>query len=116
MADRCLFITWSRANPGQEERALEVFNEAIGIAGRFQQEGRIEDFDVALMRPNASVGGYMSIRGSAQQINDLVESEEFRRNTMAAFIAVEDIKHLHGYVGDGVAQQIGLFQQELAKA
>ena len=49
MADRILFITWKAPVRGLEERAVESFNEAIGLYGRMQQEGRIESFDVALL-------------------------------------------------------------------
>ena len=49
MADRVLFISWGAAVPGREERGLEVFNDALGICGRMQREGRIEKFDVVLL-------------------------------------------------------------------
>jgi hypothetical protein len=47
MADRMLFISWGTPVRGLEERGLDVFNEAIGLLGRMQQEGRIESFDVS---------------------------------------------------------------------
>ena len=34
MADRILFITWKAPVRGLEERAVESFNEAIGLYGR----------------------------------------------------------------------------------
>ena len=53
MADRLLFIGWGPPVRGREERALEVFNESVGLYGRLQQDGRIDSFDVSLLRPNA---------------------------------------------------------------
>ena len=47
MADRMLFIGWGTPVRGREERGLEVFNEALGLLGRMEQDGRIEGFDVA---------------------------------------------------------------------
>jgi hypothetical protein len=41
MADRMLFIGWGAPVRGLEERGLEVFNDAIGLLGRMQQDGRI---------------------------------------------------------------------------
>ena len=55
MADRVLFISWRMVVRGREERALEVFNEALGLYGRMQQEGRIERFDVVLLEPNGEL-------------------------------------------------------------
>ncbi len=84
MADRLLMITWRDPVRGSEARALEVFNEALGILGRRQQEGAIESFDVALMDPNGLLDGFMAIRGTRAQIDALRADEEFRRNTVDA--------------------------------
>ena len=84
MADRVLFISWGTPVRGREERGLEVFNEAIGICGRMQQEGRIENFDVVLLKPNGDINGYIQIHGSAEQIAAFHEDEEFQRNTVDA--------------------------------
>jgi hypothetical protein len=57
MADRVLFISWGQTVRGAEEHALEVFNDALGILGRMQQDGRIEGFDVVLLNANGDLGG-----------------------------------------------------------
>ena len=67
MADRLLFLSWGTPVRGLEERGLEVFNEALGLYGRMQQDGRIEFFDVVLLTPNGELNGYMELRGSAAQ-------------------------------------------------
>ena len=69
MADRVLFISWGSPIPGREERGLEVFNEAIGLHGRLQQDGRTESFDVVLLGANGGgINGYIEVSGSAKQI------------------------------------------------
>ena len=70
MSDRMLFIGWGDPVRGAEERAIEVFNEALGILGRKQQEGQIEGFDVALLAPNTDLGGYITIRGDRFVLRD----------------------------------------------
>ena len=66
MADRVLFIAWGENVHGREERGLEIFNEAMGILGRMQQEGRIEKFDVALLDPNGGdLEGYVAVHMAA---------------------------------------------------
>ena len=110
MADRVLFISWSNPVRGSEERAVEAFNEAIGLLGRMQQEGRIESFDVALMAPNNELGGCMLVKGTAQQIDALRADEEFVRSTVNAQLAVEGISHIEGYINDGVARMMGAYQ------
>ena len=49
MADRMLLIAWGAPVRGLESRAIEVFNEALGILGRMQQDGRIEGFDAGAL-------------------------------------------------------------------
>ena len=107
MADRLLMITWRDAARGTEARALEVFNEAIAILGRKQQEGRIESFDVALLEPNASLGGYMSIRGTREQISALRADDDFRRNTVDAALRRRDLPH-RGVLQRGHRQRDGV--------
>ena len=115
MADRVLVIGWGTPVRGSEERGLEVFNEALGLLGRKQQDGQIDSFDVALFEPNQNVNGFILIRGTAEQINALRADEEFRRNTIDAQLIVNDLRHLTGYTNEGIAEAMGLYQEAIAK-
>ncbi len=115
MADRVLFIGWSTPVPGREERGLEVFNEAVGIYGRMQQEGRIEKFDVVLLGPNSDLNGYIELHGSAEQLAAVREDEEFERNTINAGLVVERLRHIDGVANDEVARQMALYQESIAR-
>ena len=113
MADRMLMITWGAVARGQEKRALECFNESLGILGRRQQAGEIESFDVALMQPNGALDGYMVVKGSAAQIMALRESDDFRRNTVQASLCVDDVRHIDGYCDQGVAEAMAMFTEAI---
>jgi hypothetical protein len=115
MADRVMLITWGENVAGREERGLEVFNEAIGFYGRAQQGGRIESFDVAICGPNATLDGYIVIRGSAEQLAALREDEEYMRNLMDASLVVQDLAVCEGFTGNDLAKQIGMYQQAVQK-
>lgn len=114
MADRMLFISWGTPVRGLEERGLDVFNEAIGLLGRMQQEGRIESFDVALLAPNADLNGYVAVRGSAEQIDALRQDDEFMRNTADAMMIVDRLRHIEGYTNEGVARQMDIYRDAIA--
>src|SRR3954452_25192313 len=88
LADQVLVVSWGPPVRGREERGLEVFNDAIGLADRMQQEGRIEKFDVVLLEPNGGIGGYLALHGSAQQLAAVTEDDEFRNNTADAGLIV----------------------------
>ena len=116
MADRIMHITWGENVAGREERGLEVFNEAIGLYGRMQQEGRIEGFDVALLTPNGgSEAGYITLRGSAEQMAAVSEDEDFQRNMVDASLVVKNLCICDGYANEGVAKQIEMYQEAIGR-
>jgi hypothetical protein len=115
MADRVMLITWGENIAGREERGLEVFNEAIGLYGRMQQDGRIEGFDVSILAPNGRIDGYIALRGSAEQLAAVAEDEEYQRVIIDASLVVKELAVAEGYMGNGLAKQIGMYQEALAK-
>lgn len=115
MADRVMVVSWGENVPGREERGLEVFNEALGILGRMQQEGRIEKFDVVLLAPNGGVGGYIAIHGTAEQLAMVPEDEEFHRNTVDASLIVQNLKHTMGVTNEGIAAEMELYRGALSR-
>ena len=115
MADRMLVVSWGSTVRGREERALEVFNQSLGIYGRLQQEGRIESFDVKLMAPNAMLAGYAELKGSATQVAGVREDAEFRALCASAELIVDDFCVTDGYCDEGVAEQLAYFQEAIAR-
>jgi hypothetical protein len=114
MADRVLFIGWTTPVRGREERAVEAFNDALGLCGRMQQEGRIEAFDVVLLGPNSLLGGYIEVHGTAAQLAAVREDEEFQRNTIDASLSVEGICHIDGFTNEAIARQMAMYQEAVA--
>lgn len=114
MADRVLFISWGTPVRGREERGLEVFNEAIGIWGRMQQDGRIESFQVVLLDPNGELNGYVQLNGTAAQLAQVQEDEEFRRSLTDATLVVDDLRVIDGWSNEGIARQLMRYQEALS--
>lgn len=115
MADRVLFIGWGAAVRGREERGLEVFNEALGLLGRMQQDGRIEGFDVCLLEPNDELAGFVLARGTADQIDAVRRDDEFLRSTADATLIVDRLRHIEGYTNEGIAGQLAIYQEAIAQ-
>jgi hypothetical protein len=115
MANRVLFISWTAPIPGREERGLEVFNEAMGLFGRMQQEGRIERFDVVLLGPSGDLNGYIELHGSAEQLASVRENDEFQRNTIDASLVVSELRHADGYTDEEIARQMTLYQESVTR-
>jgi len=115
MADRVFVVSWGESVPGREERGLDVFNEAIGIMGRMQQEGRIEKFDVVLLSPNGGVSGYIEMHGTAEQLAAVAEDPDFRRNTADASLIVANLKHTMGVTNEGIASEMELYREAVGR-
>jgi hypothetical protein len=115
MADSVLFISWGESIPGREERGLEVFNEAIGVYGRMQQDGRIEAFDVVLLAPNGDLGGYIELHGSSEQLAAVRQDDEYRRVLSDATLVVKEMRVIEGSTGEGIARDMALYQEAIAK-
>jgi len=115
MADRMLFICWGAPVHGREERGLEVFNESVGTYGRWQQEGRIESFDVVLLAPNSEMAGYIELHGSAEQLNALRVSDDFARMTLNAQLIVENLCIVDGRTGEGIAEEVARYQDAVSR-
>jgi hypothetical protein len=115
MADRVVFISWGQVVRGREERAMENFNETVGLYGQMQQDGRVESFDVVLLNPSTGMDGYIVIKGSADQLSKLKDSEDFQRQLATATLIVDDLKMTDGYTNEGVAQQMAIYQEAISK-
>jgi hypothetical protein len=115
MADRMVFIGWGSPVHGREERGLEVFNEAVGLYGRMQQDGRIESFDVVLLDPNGGLDGYMELRGSNAQLDAVRQDEDFRRLLIDASLIVENLRVVDGVCNEGIARNMGMYQEAIAQ-
>ena len=116
MADRVLFISWGQTVRGAEERALEVFNDALGLLGRMQQDGRIEKFDVCLLSPHGGgLDGCILLHGSAEQLAAVQADPEYRRNLVDANMVVRELGAVMGWINEGIADQLALYQEAITR-
>ena len=115
MADRILFISWGASIAGREEHSLEVFNEAVGLYGRFQQEGKIESFDVVLLNGTSEISGYMELHGSHEQLDAVEENQEFRRVLVDAALVVSNLRVGEGVTNEGIGPEMAMYQEAIQK-
>ncbi len=116
MAEAALFIGWGEPARRREEGALEVFNESMQYWGRLQKEGKIEHFDVALLAPHGGdLGGFILVRGTAQQIDSVRRDEEFERLIARVRLVVDDVGLADVFVDEKLAQVMAQYQEEIGK-
>jgi hypothetical protein len=116
MADRALFIGFGQPVRGREERAVEVFNEFVGMLGRMQSDGRIEGMDVCLLDPHGGdLGGFFLVHGSQAQCAALPDDEDFRRAIIDATLIVENIGVVPARTGEAVGPEMGMYTEAVKK-
>jgi hypothetical protein len=72
---------------------------------RLQQEGRIERFDVAVLNPTGGdLGGFIMLRGTAEQIDSTRRSEEFQRLQNRVQLIADGLRVIDAFVDEGLAQ------------
>jgi hypothetical protein len=114
MADAALFVGWGAPIPGRETRGLEVFNEALVFHGRMQDSGEIESVDVVFLAPHGGdLSGFIVVKGSEDQIAALRRNEEFLRVNVRAALVVENFGVIDAAVGDGIGEQVALYQEAI---
>ena len=94
---------------------MENFNEVVGLYGRMVSDGRLENFDVALLAPNSKLDGFMRLDGTAEQLSSVREDADFQRLMTEATLIVDDLCIIDGYVNEGIAHQMSMFGDAIAK-
>jgi hypothetical protein len=116
MADRALFIGFGTPVRGREERAIEVFNEFVGLFGRMESDGRIAGMEVSLLDPHGGeLGGFFMVQGSEAQCAALPNDEEFRRAVIDANLIVEKFGVVPATTGEGVGREMAMYGEAVKK-
>jgi hypothetical protein len=116
MADRAVFVGFGAPVRGREERAIEVFNEFVGMFGRMQSDGRIAGMEVTLLDPHGGdLGGFFMVQGSEAQCSALLNDEEFRRSSADASLIVENFGVVPAVTGEGIARSMAIYTEALRK-
>jgi hypothetical protein len=115
MANAAIFIGWGAVIAGREQKALQVFNEVLQHYTQLQQQGEIESFEPVGLEPHGGdLAGCLIIRGEREQLNRLRASEAYQRLNARGLLVVQNFGAVDAYIGEGLAQLFGTFQQQAA--
>ena len=116
MPDRAVFIGFGQPVRGREERAVDVFNDFVGMFGRMAADGRIADMDVTLLDPHGGdLGGFFMAHGSAEQCSALMLDEEFRRACTDANLIVDNFGVVPAATGQAVGEEMTMYIEAVQK-
>ena len=116
MATGALMIGWGNVVRGREQKALQVFNEAIQYYTQLQQQGRIESFEPVALEPHGGdLQGFLLVRGDRAQLNTLRTSEEFLRLNNRAAQVIDSLGVITAYIGEELQRLFADFQTQAAE-
>jgi hypothetical protein len=101
VANAALVIGWGPAVRGREQKALQVFNEAIQYYTRLQQQGEIESFEPVALEPHGGdLNGFLLVRGDREKLSRLRYSDEFVRLNNRAMQVVDNFGVIGAFIGE----------------
>jgi hypothetical protein len=116
MATSALVIGWGPAVRGREQKALQVFNEAIQYYTRLQQQGAIESFEPVALEPHGGdLQGFLLVRGDQEKLNALRSSDEFLRLNNRASLVVDNLGVFTAFIGEGLQRLFADFQTQASE-
>jgi hypothetical protein len=101
--DMAIVTTWGNAIPGREAKALEVLMESLGFWANRAAEGKCSEPEV-FIADDAS-GGILIIKGTADALREIAESDEGQKVLEKAQLIVSDLKSHWYYTGDAEVQR-----------
>jgi hypothetical protein len=112
MATSAIVTSWGAAVSGREQMGLGVFMGAIQFFTELKAKGVIEELRIYLARDGnlAQASGHMVVEGSDEQIQALVQRDDYRMLVLKAGHVVHELRtSVHG-TGGAVMGQIELLQ------
>lgn len=118
MAQAGLWLAWGIPARGRETQALELLKETTtGYLERLADEGQIERFDAAILKPQSTeLGGFILIQGTQEQIDSLRRDADFLTWVTQVQLVADRVGIVDAWVDDGLTEAIGLYEVALRKA
>jgi hypothetical protein len=116
VAEAGFWVAWGIPTRGRERKALGLFKETTGYLSRLQQEGQIERFDTAILKPQSiELGGFILIQGTKHQIDTLRRDDDFQRWVNQVQLVADRVGFVDAWVDEGIHEAIGLYEDALRR-
>lgn len=114
MKNNAVFFGWNRSLPGREQRSAEHFQDFVKYLGEQQQSGKIASFDTVFLDSHGGdMNGFFLIRGNNDQMNDLVNSDDWSTHMVRASMHLDGSGSVRAFTGDAVMDRMGLWTSHI---
>ena len=117
MAEAGFWVAWGLPTQGREVQALDLLKETTGYLEGLTRGGQIERFDIAILKPQTTeLGGFILIQGTQERIDSLRRDDDFQVWVNRVQLVADRVGMVDAWVGDGITEATGLYEQALRKA
>lgn len=117
MSEAGVWVSWGIPARGREGQALALLKSSLtGYLEQLSQEGRIERFDAAILKPQSTeLGGFILIQGTHDQIDALRTDRNFEAWVTQIQLVADKFGIVDAWVGDGLGDAYDLYEEALRK-
>jgi hypothetical protein len=117
VAETGFWLAWGLPTQGREKQALDMLAESRVYLERLAKEQQIERFDTVILRPQTTeLGGFFLIQGTHEQIDALRHDGNFQVWVNRVQLVADRVGIVDAWVGEGITEATGLYEQALRKA
>jgi hypothetical protein len=117
MAEAGFWIAWGLPTQSRERQALDLLNETRGYLERLADDGRIERFDIAILKPQTTeLGGFILVQGTREQIDTLRHDGDFQVWVNRVQLVADRVGIVDAWVDEGLTEATDLYEEALRKA
>jgi hypothetical protein len=115
MAEAGFWVAWGIPARGRERQALDLLKHTTTeYLERLVQEGGIERFDTAILKPQSTeLGGFILIQGTQEQIDSLRSDHDFGRWVTQVQLVADKVGIVDAWVNEGLVDAIDLYEEAL---
>jgi uncharacterized protein (DUF2164 family) len=117
MAEAGFWVAWGIPTRGRERQALDLLKHTTtDYLERLVQDGRIERFDTAILKPQSTeLGGFVLIQGTNQQIDSLRGDHDFGLWVTQVQLVADKVGIVDAWVNQGLTEAIDLYEGALER-
>ncbi|MEZ5425420.1 MAG: hypothetical protein R2747_04065 [Pyrinomonadaceae bacterium] len=110
MSTNVILFGWERPSRGREEESANHFNDFNQYLTAQSESGGIKSYQVVFLdNHGGDLNGFFLIHGSNEQLNSLVESQDWKKNVMRASLHLDKFGVVSGATNELVLERMALW-------
>jgi hypothetical protein len=115
MGDYGVAVTWGDAKAGRDQKALELWADAVTQNDKAVADSRIERWDAIVFEPSGSPpAGVVRFYGTREQIEAWIQADDFQETMMRGGLLLNAFGYRRFMTGDALAQGLARFAQAIS--